>query len=177
MAWKPSPQLRNCNLYQVLEVENFAGPDTLRQAYRALALRCHPDRVPDGGEATRRFILGTEAYRILTDQNLRKHHDRWLRGQLRQSPVFQNSEWKLQRRRSTRGVYLRGKMAASEYERFIEECRRNFRLFLQNGGRVKTRPRIYHQEAMEPGEYDTLVEEGRSDFQDFLRAVPRYPRR
>lgn len=49
--------------------ESFTGPD-LRTAFRALALRFHPDRHPEADEAERAYLSGafgriTQAYRVL----------------------------------------------------------------------------------------------------------------
>jgi len=158
----------------LLEVENFCGIDQIRQAYRDLALRFHPDRRPGCAVSARKFVMGAQAYRVLNSDTLRPQYDRWLKARLQETLAFDNRELIIQRRKNVRGVYSRQWMVDSDYNRFIDECRENFRLFLNNVDRVKARPRFYHQEAMEPGEYDALVEDGRNGFQNFLRELPRY---
>lgn len=176
MTWKPPKALEDHNLYQLLEVENFCGVDQIRRAYRNLALRCHPDRVPNCAVSARKFVMGAQAYRVLNNEVLRPQYDRWLKARLKETLAFNNREWVIQRRKNVRGVYSRQRMVDSDYNRFIDECRENFLLFLNNVDRVKVRPRFYRQEAMEPGEYDALVEDGRNGFQNFLRELPRYRR-
>lgn len=58
------------DLYQVLGVDNTASPEQIRKAYRALALKYHPDR-PNGN--AEKFRAVQEAYDILSDPS--KKHD------------------------------------------------------------------------------------------------------
>ncbi len=54
-----------------------ASPEEIRKAYRALALRYHPDRNPDDQEASSNFQAIVEAYQILSDPEQRKQYDRF----------------------------------------------------------------------------------------------------
>ena len=54
-----------------------ASPDEIRKAYRALALRYHPDRNPDDQEASANFQAIVEAYQVLSDPEQRKQYDRF----------------------------------------------------------------------------------------------------
>ena len=54
-------------LYAVLGVEETAGPEELRRAYLALAVKYHPDRNAGNPEAEERFKAISEAYAVLTD--------------------------------------------------------------------------------------------------------------
>ncbi|WP_435751864.1 J domain-containing protein [Thauera sp. AutoDN2] len=64
--------------YDNLKVVRNAPPEVIRAAYRALAQRYHPDRTLNDPEAARIMSIINEAYRILSDPELRKEHDRWL---------------------------------------------------------------------------------------------------
>lgn len=78
--------------YQVLELAPDAGPEEIRQAYRRLARKYHPD-VSDEAEAEQKFKNIKEAYKVLSDPQLRLayNHDRavikpysyaWLRAKI-----------------------------------------------------------------------------------------------
>lgn len=60
--------------YDVLGVERSASRDQIKQAYRQLALKWHPDRNPSP-EATEKFREIAEAYAVLADDAKRKAYD------------------------------------------------------------------------------------------------------
>jgi DnaJ-class molecular chaperone len=66
--------------YETLQVSRTAEPEVIDKAYRALALKYHPDRVSgqDRDEATRRFQRISEAYSVLSDPARRAAYDRTL---------------------------------------------------------------------------------------------------
>ncbi|KAA6380889.1 MAG: putative dnaJ subfamily B member 13, partial [Streblomastix strix] len=64
------------NYYQILEVERNADAETIRKAYRRLALKYHPDRNPTNKEAaTASFKKIGEAYEVLSDVRRRQVYD------------------------------------------------------------------------------------------------------
>jgi molecular chaperone DnaJ len=64
------------DLYNVLGVGRSADGDEIKRAYRALALRWHPDRNPNDPVAEARFKAVNEAYRVLSDVEQRARYDR-----------------------------------------------------------------------------------------------------
>ncbi len=62
--------------YNVLGVKKASSPDEIKRAFRALALKYHPDRNPDDVEAERRFREITEAWEVLGDPQKRAQYDR-----------------------------------------------------------------------------------------------------
>lgn len=62
--------------YEVLGISRNAGDSDLKQAYRRLAMKYHPDRNP-GAESERKFKEAKEAYEILSDPKKRSAYDQF----------------------------------------------------------------------------------------------------
>lgn len=62
--------------YKVLEVEVSATPQQIKKSYRKLSLKYHPDKNP-APEAKERFQSITEAYQVLSSDELRAKYDRY----------------------------------------------------------------------------------------------------
>src|SRR3954452_25506571 len=63
--------------YEVLGVERTADEETLKKAYRTLAMKHHPDRNPGDAEADARFKEAAEAFDVLHDPKKRARYDRY----------------------------------------------------------------------------------------------------
>jgi molecular chaperone DnaJ len=61
--------------YKVLDVPRTATEAQIKQAYRRLAMKYHPDRNPNDGEAEERFKEAKEASEVLTDTQKRALYD------------------------------------------------------------------------------------------------------
>ncbi len=63
--------------YEVLGVARDADDDTLKKAYRKLAMQYHPDRNIGNAEAEAKFKEASEAYEVLRDPQKRQLYDRY----------------------------------------------------------------------------------------------------
>ncbi|KAA3613434.1 MAG: molecular chaperone DnaJ [Planctomycetota bacterium] len=62
--------------YEILGVPRDADADTIKKAYRKLALKFHPDRNKEEG-AAEKFKEASEAYAVLSDADKRAAYDRY----------------------------------------------------------------------------------------------------
>ncbi|MCB9060741.1 MAG: molecular chaperone DnaJ [Halobacteriovoraceae bacterium] len=63
--------------YEVLGVSKSADKNTIKKAYRKLAMQYHPDRNPDNKEAEAKFKEASEAAEILLDDDKRRKYDQF----------------------------------------------------------------------------------------------------
>ncbi len=63
--------------YDVLGVPRNASVESVKRAYRSLAMKHHPDRNPGNKKAEQAFKDATEAYEVLSDERKRPAYDRY----------------------------------------------------------------------------------------------------
>lgn len=63
--------------YDILGVSKTATADEIKKAYRALAMKYHPDRNPGNKEAEDKFKEAAEAYEYLSDAQKRAQYDQF----------------------------------------------------------------------------------------------------
>lgn len=63
--------------YEVLGVERDANADTIKKAYRKMAMQFHPDKNPDNKEAEDKFKEAAQAYEVLSNPEMKARYDRF----------------------------------------------------------------------------------------------------
>lgn len=63
--------------YEILGVDKSADKDTIKKAYRKLALKYHPDRNPDDKDAEHKFKECSEAAEILLNEEKKSRYDQF----------------------------------------------------------------------------------------------------
>ena len=80
---------RKRDYYEVLGVQRNATTDEIKNTYRKLALKFHPDR-NKSPEAEEKFKEISEAYAVLSDNEKRKRYDKY--GHVGPDEAFRGSE-------------------------------------------------------------------------------------
>lgn len=65
------------DFYEILGVAKDADDNTIKKAYRKIAMKYHPDRNPDDKAAEEKFKEAAEAYEVLSDADKRARYDRF----------------------------------------------------------------------------------------------------
>lgn len=67
--------MRYKDYYKILNISKTAAPEEIKKAYRALALKYHPDKNPGNLQAEEQFKEVNEAYNVLSDPDKKQKYD------------------------------------------------------------------------------------------------------
>lgn len=84
------PNLPPKDYYEVLGLPKWASPEQINSAYRALAVKYHPDTSHESSDTIAEFKHITEAHRVLSDPAKRRHYDRLI-AKVRPRPITRKS--------------------------------------------------------------------------------------
>ena len=119
--------------YNVLGVSNSATEKEIKNAYRKLARKYHPDLNPNNAEAERKFKQVNEANEVLSDPEKRKQYDRYGKD-WQHAEAFEKAE-KEQGKQGGYGAYTYASGDSSDYSDFFES------MFGAFGGQSRGRAR------------------------------------
>ncbi|RDU60943.1 molecular chaperone DnaJ [Helicobacter marmotae] len=63
--------------YEILEITRTSDKESIKKAYRKMALKYHPDRNPNDKNAEEQFKRINEAYEVLSDDSKRQIYDKY----------------------------------------------------------------------------------------------------
>jgi len=82
--------------YKILGVDRHATPETIKKAYRSLAVKYHPDKNKGDKQAEEMFKKVSEAYAVLSNPEKRQEYDAMgssaFRGKFTQEDIFRSSD-------------------------------------------------------------------------------------
>ena len=74
--------------YDILSVPKSASAKEIKQAYRKMALKYHPDRNAGDKKSEEKFKEAAEAYRVLGDAEKRAQYDQFGHSEFQSSSQF-----------------------------------------------------------------------------------------
>lgn len=86
-------QASSKSYYDILHVKSKSSEHDIKQAYRELAKKFHPDKNKNDPNAQDKFIKITEAYEVLVDPQKRAEYDDSLSGKTRSSMQYQRQNF------------------------------------------------------------------------------------
>ena len=98
--------------YQILGVDKKASEKDIKNAYRKLARKYHPDLNPNDAEANKKFQQLNEANEVLSDAEKRKKYDQY--GENWQHGAEYEAQQRQQRQTRQQGAYAGGQSAGFE---------------------------------------------------------------
>ncbi|GAW82262.1 DnaJ domain containing protein [Plasmodium gonderi] len=117
------------NFYDILNIPRRSSKNEIKQAYRKLALKYHPDRNPNNRkESEKKFREITEAYETLSDESKRQMYDNQLNGGGFSSNNFDNNFSNMSSNNNMKYTYQTRRMSDEEIEKIFKNVFGNMNL-------------------------------------------------
>src|SRR5664279_1560752 len=105
--------------YKILGIDKSAGPKEIKNAYRKLARKFHPDLNPNDKDAKRKFQQINEANEVLSDPEKRKKFDQYGKD-WQHADQFEEARKNQQQSSNSRGSRFSGSQAEGDFSEFFE---------------------------------------------------------
>jgi curved DNA-binding protein len=105
--------------YKVLEISKTASPKDIKNAYRKLARKYHPDLNPNDKDAKNNFQKINEANEVLSDPEKRKKYDKYGKD-WQHADKFEEANQYRQQSANTGGQTYSGNQNSGEFSDFFE---------------------------------------------------------
>ena len=117
--------------YNILGIDKAATPKMVKDAYRKLARKYHPDLNPNNADAKANFQQINEANEVLSDPEKRKKYDQYGTDWQHAEEFEKQKQQQSQSSRSRGGGGFSGGQSAGDFSDFFES------MFGGNGGRSR----------------------------------------
>ncbi|XP_050533559.1 dnaJ homolog subfamily C member 17 [Daktulosphaira vitifoliae] len=111
--------LKNLDLYDILEIQQCATEKEIKTAYRKKALQCHPDKNPDNPKAAQLFLQLSKILAVLTDKAARAAYDKLVNAKI--AAKLREKEYDSKRKKLIDDLARREQMAMGKQKDNIEK--------------------------------------------------------
>lgn len=125
--------------YKILGIDKSATPKDIKNAYRKLARKHHPDLNPNDKDAKKNFQQINEANEVLSDPEKRKKFDQYGKD-WQHAEEFEKQKQYQQQSSGSRGSRFSGAQSGSDFSEFFES------MFGEAGGSSRGRQAKYRGE-------------------------------
>src|SRR5664279_93789 len=105
--------------YKILGIDKSAGPKEIKNAYRKLARKFHPDLNPNDKDAKRNFQQINEANEVLSDPEKRKKYDQYGKD-WQHADEFEKAKQYQEQSSGSRGTKYTGTQDEGDFSSFFE---------------------------------------------------------
>ena len=105
--------------YKILGIDKSAAPKDIKNAYRKLARKFHPDLNPDNADAKKNFQQINEANEVLSDPEKRKKYDQYGKD-WQHAEEFEKQKHYREKSSGSRGAGYSGGTSGGDYSDFFE---------------------------------------------------------